>query len=177
MSRRRRERSESQANAEAVARRDAVFADEHAMSWQRRFDRPRHEPRSLAGYVAELREAASAEIPSRIHVHDVDAGGTPAFAPAFAAWLYGSPFTVDDTGAYTTPFRACLAAMDRGEEASRRRAAIAGRVAHGAGPIEAAIAEGVPVWCARTVALDALRVTWRRLNLAPTVLPRREVAA
>lgn len=170
-------RMAAMANAEALARRSAGYAGEHASSWQRRFDRPSHEPRSLHGYVAELREAYAAEIPSRIHVHDVDAGGTPAFAPAFAAWLYGSPFATDDTGAYTAPLRACLAAMGRGDESSRKRAAVAGRVVLGAGPVEAAIAEGVPDWCARVVALEALRTTWRRLGHAPLALPKREVAA
>lgn len=173
-------RSDSQANAEALARRSATYADEHAASWQVRFDRPTHEPRSLRGYVHELRDAYEAECPSRIHRHDVDGGGTPAFTAAFEAWLWGSPFRVEpETGAYNTPFRACLAGMHRStDERTRRRAAIAGRVViGGVSATEAAIAEGVPEWCASTVAHDALMVTWRRLTSAPLAIAKRDAVA
>ena len=170
-------RSEAQANAEALARRSATYADEHAASWQVRFDRPTHEPRSLRGYVNELRDAYEAECPTRLHRHDVDGGGTPAFTAAFALWLWGSPHAIDqETGAYITPFRACLAGMQRSpDEASRKRSAIVGRtIIGGVSAVEAAIAEGVPDWCAKVVARDALAVTWRRLLTGP--LPVREVA-
>jgi hypothetical protein len=163
-------KSEAQANADALARRSATYADQHAASWSVRFDRPTHEPKSLRGYVNELRDAYEAEVPSRMHRHDVDGGGTPAFTAALEAWLWGSPFTLDnETGAYRSPFRACLAGMQRSaDERTRKRSAI---VAHitvgGSSATEAAIAEGVPSWCAEMVAYEALQVTWRRLTSAP----------
>jgi hypothetical protein len=66
---------------------------------------------------------------------------------------------------YLTPFRATLATMERASEPESRRAAIVGHVTIGSqGPKEAAIAEGVPSWCAATVAEDALRSFLRRLS-------------
>jgi hypothetical protein len=169
--------SESQANANA-ARRTATYADEHAASWSVRFDRPSHEPKNLRGYVRELRDAYEAECPTRLHRHDVDAGGTPAFTKAFEAWLYGSPFAIDqESGAYSAPLRACLEGMHRSTDArTQHRARIAYHaIVGGLSAIEATVAEGVPAWCAATVARDALEVTWRRLSSAP--LPRREAVA
>ena len=169
-------KSEAQSNAEALARRSATFADEHAASWAVRFDRPTHEPKSLRGYVHELRDAYEGEVPSRIHQHDVDGGGTPAFTKAFEAWLYGSPFATGVDGAYQSPLRATLAGMHRSEDArTQARARIAYRVVCGMGAEEAAIADGVQPHWAKVVATDALRVTWRRIASAP--LPKVERAA
>lgn len=59
---------------------------------------------------------------------------------------------------YLFPFRATLDRMTRADEPSRKRAAIVSHVTIGSqGPQEAAIAEGVPHWCAKLVAFDALR--------------------
>ena len=66
---------------------------------------------------------------------------------------------------YLTPFRATLARMERGSEPEAKRAAIVRHVTIGSqGPKEAAIAEGVPSWCARIVAEDALRSFLRLLS-------------
>lgn len=173
-------KSIAQASAEAMDRRLGTFADENAASLRVRFDRPSHEPKGLRGYVNELRDAYADECPTRMHRHDVDAGGTPAFTAAFEAWLWGSPFTVDeDSGAYSTPLRACLAGMQRSaDERTRKRAAITGRtIIGGVSATEAAITEGVPEWCAEVVAENALRVTWRRLSSSPMPLPKREAVA
>lgn len=170
-------KSDSQANAEALARRTSTYADEHAASWQVRFDRRGNEPTGLGGYVKELRAAYAAEVPDRMHRHDVDGGGTPGFSAEMTALLYGNPFSTDDEDFYRYPFRACLQGMTRqtGEEMTHR-ARIAAHVAiGGVSAVEAAIAEGVPAWCAKIVATDALRVTWRRLSAAP--LPPRTAAA
>ena len=177
MSRHLTRRSEAQANAEALCSRSTSYADEHAASWQVRFDRPTHEPKSLRGYVAALRDAYQAEVPSRIHRHDVDDGGTPAFTAAFEQVLWGNPFALDkESGSYSTPFRACVVGMHRSaDDRSRKRAAIVARVVGGASPVESAMAEGVPDWCATLVAEDALRVTWRRMTSAP--MPAREAVA
>jgi len=186
MSRRRRPYlgpSDSQANADALARRSATYADEHAKSWEVRFDRPSHEPRDLRELVRCLRRAYADEVPARMHTAQVDAGGTPAYAPEFARYLYGSDFATDQhdeaaTETYLTPFRRALASMDvAADEGTRRRAWIVGHVVLGdAGPAEAAMIEGVPEWCAKDVAEKALSVFWRRLSDVRLDL-RREVAA
>lgn len=66
---------------------------------------------------------------------------------------------------YLAPFRATLAGMELGDEASRKRAAIVSAITIGGeGPQEAAIKAGVPRWCAKTVAEDAVRAFLRRLS-------------
>jgi hypothetical protein len=168
-------KSDSQANAEALARRSSTYADENARSWQFRFDRKANEPTSLGGYVKELRAAYADEMPERIHRHDVDGGGTPALSAEMSALLYGSPFATDTDDFYRYPFRACLQSMTRSDDL-HARARIAAHVAIGGlSAVEAAILEGVPHWCAKVVATDALRVTWRRMAAAP--LPPRTAAA
>lgn len=68
-------------------------------------------------------------------------------------------------GYYHTPFRAALANLEHGAEAERKRAAIVAHVTIGSqGPVEAALAEGVPAWCAQLVAEDALRSFLRSLS-------------
>lgn len=179
---RRRWKSDAQANAEALARRSATYADEHAVSWDVKFDR--RPPDNLRELVHTLRRAYADEVPTRLHTADVDGGGTPAFAPEFARYLFGSDFATDqaDEGAsevYLTPFRRCLAAMDAaGDEATRRRAYIVAHVTVGdSGPVEAAMIEGVPEWCAKLVAQDALSVFWRRLSDVRLDLRHTESAA
>lgn len=152
-------KSDAQANAEALARRSTTYADEHAASWLVRFDRPTHEPTSLRGYVRELRDAYEAEVP-KVHQHAIDGGGTPAYTPRFEAWLDGQ-----DDG----PFRSCLRGMWRAKDIrTQHRARIVYRaIVGGWSAGEAAMSEGVPDWCADTVAFDALRVTWRRYSSTP----------
>jgi hypothetical protein len=177
MSRMLTRRSEAQANAEALSRRGATFADDHAASWRVRFDRPTHEPRSLSGYVKELRAAYQDECPSRIHQHDLDGGGTPAFTRAFEAFLWGSPFGMDaESGQFLSPLRATLHGMSRSADAkSRRRAAIVGRIVLGMSVTDAVTAERGHELDAHEVALAALRVVWRNVNSTP--LPKRDAVA
>lgn len=161
-------KSEAQSIAEARSR---TYADDHALSITVKFDRPSHEPRSLREYVRTLRKAYADEVPTRLHSHETDEGGDPAWSPEFTRYLTGSDFTTDraDVGAtevYVTPFRACMAAMTRSsDEATRRRAAIIRHSVMGdSGPVEAAMIEGVPEWCAKIVAREAHAVFWRRLS-------------
>jgi hypothetical protein len=66
---------------------------------------------------------------------------------------------------YHAPFRAKLDEWQRGDEGSRKRAAIISHVTIGQqGPREAAITEGVPSWCAKTVAEDAIRAFLRSMT-------------
>lgn len=164
-------KSDSQANAEALARRGTTYADEHAASWQVRFNRPSHETRSLRDLVRDLRRAYADEVPSRIHVHETDAGGDPAWSPEFTRYITAGDGATDrrDAGTteiYVTPFRACLDTMSRATDpSSQKRATLVQLCIVGdASPIEAAMAMGVPAWCAKVVAKDALEVFMRRLS-------------
>lgn len=171
-------KSDAQANAEA----QRTYADEHARSWQVRMDRPSREPSSLRELVRDLRRAYADEMPTRMHTHDVDGGGTPAYAPEFARHLFGSARgTVADGSleVYLTPFAAALDGMHRAQdEGTRHRAAIVVHVVlTGVGPIEAARMEDVPEWCAKDVATRALSVFWRRLCDVRLDLGRSTTAA
>jgi len=170
-------KSDAQANAEALGRdlriheRSATYAAEHASSWQVRFDRPTHEPRTLRELVRALRTAYAEEVPSRLHNRDTDEGGHPAWTPEFTRYLAGADAATDrgdggTTEVYLTPFRACMAGMMRSsDEATRKRAAIVGHVTiTGLGPAEGAMLEGVPEWDAKASAHRALQLYWRRLS-------------
>ena len=159
---RRRWKSDSQANAEALSRRSATYADENAASLSVKFDRKRYRPRGLRDYVHQLRRAYSDEVPARIHVHQTDDGGTPAWAPEFSRYLTAPA----DAGAevFDTPFRAALSSLERGREKGVKFAAIVGYVViAGMEPAESAIRVGVPPWCADEVAYRALEVFWDRM--------------
>jgi len=163
-------KSDAQANAEALARRSSTYADEHAASWQVRFNRPSHERRSLRDLVRDLRRAYADEVPSRMHVHDVDGGGTPALSPEFKAYLYGSDTATDrhddgTTEVFVTAFRAALLAMFGHSPAMAQRGKLVEAVViTGLGPLDAAIALGVPDWCAKDVAEKSLDIFWKRLS-------------
>jgi hypothetical protein len=154
----------NKANADALARRSAVYADEHARSVQRR-DYRVAPPADLRSLVIELRKAYRDEVPSAIHKHDVDGGGTPAYSGEFAAYLYGSPWATDkDDDAYRTPFRACLAGMHRNNPS------MAAIVAHvtigGEDPVAAVEREAGELerWICRAAAERALTVFWSRMT-------------
>lgn len=170
MSRRRRLHiglSDPQANAEALARRSATYADDNARSIELRWDRRRHRPRDLPSLVVRLRHAYADEVPSRIHVHQTDGGGTPAWSPEFAAYLTASDGATDRDNVYRTPFRSALGGMYRSADATNRlRARIVALVVLGGyGPAESALAAGVHPECiAREVAERALLTCWDRLS-------------
>ena len=175
-------KSDAQSNAEALARRSVTFADEHAKSWNVRFDR-RTEPPNLRALVIDLRRAYQDEVPRTLHKHDVDGGGTPAYSPSFEAYLYGSPFQTDDDGTYQTPFRRCLAAMAQSTEmATRDMAQVVFRIAVGGQDPEDAVwivgaDVGMPLWARKAIAERALRVFWRRCSDVRLDLGRTVTAA
>jgi hypothetical protein len=178
--------SEAQGNAERLAARSSTFADDHARSWQVRWNRPTHEREDLRSQVRQLLKAYREEVPTRVHVHQVDGGGAPDYSPEMKQYLFGHPAAVDmhderalDNAAlpYLTPFRRCLWSMGRStDETNRRRATIVGRITVGGlGPKEAAIeslAAGDECY-AGIVAADAVRVFMR--NLADMRLDLRPV--
>ena len=154
----------NKANAEALARRAAPYADENARSRQAR-DYRVDPPAGLRALVVELRRAYRDEVPGTLHKHDVDGGGTPAYSGEFAAYLYGSPWATDhDDDTYRTPFRACLAGMHR---ANPSMAAIVAHVTIGGEDPVAAVERETGTlerWIARAAAERALVVFWSRMT-------------
>lgn len=162
-------KSEAQANAEALARRSTTYADEHARSWSVAF--ARSEPTSLRDLVRDLRRAYADDMPGKMHVGHVDGGGTPAYAGEFASLIYGSPRATDhgDEGAspiYQTP---CRAAIDK--LAGTHEAIVKAVVVAGLGPVEAAVAAGIPEDVAKLTTDGVLRRFWRMMSAGPLPMP------
>jgi hypothetical protein len=173
----------SESQSRALYERDAPFTEAHRNSWTARFDRGTP-PSDLRELVRDLRRAYTDEVPTRIHSRDTDAGGDPAWSPEFTRYLTGSDSATDardpgSTEVYLTPFRACMASMERStDQATRKRAAIVSHVVIGNyGPVEAAILEGLPDWDAKRSAEYALTVFWRRLSDVRLDLRKTETAA
>lgn len=158
-------KSEAQANAEALARRESTWTAAHAATWEARFDRGTP-PADLRPIVIELRRAYRDEVPQTLHKHAVDDGGMPAYSGEFAAFLYASPSATDEEGWYRTPVRRALAAMTRSEEeATRQMGRIAAHVTVGGDSPEDAVSReigGLHPWAARAIAHRALTVFWKR---------------
>jgi hypothetical protein len=169
--------SDAQANAEALYRREHTWTEPSAESFRVQWDWHRREPENLREAVRMVRRAYADEVPTKLHDGDELADdGTPKMTAKAEGYIFGSE-TGDDAardaetgqrdlvGYYHTPFRATLANMGRGDECSRKRAAVVSHVSIGSqGPVEAAMAEGVPAWCAKTVAEDALRSFLRSMT-------------
>ena len=163
--------SEAQANAEALVRRGSPYTAASEMSFRLKWDHHRREPRDLREAVSMVRRAYADEVPSKLHKGTDNAEGlfgAPGFTPQAARYIFDNPDGSDSPDAlsyYHSPFRAHLDVMSRGNEAERKRAAVVSHVTIGSqGPQEAAIKEGVPTWCAKVVAEDALRGFLRGLS-------------
>ena len=164
--------AEAQANAEALARRDSPYTGQHAASTSVAWDYRRRQPDDLRSAERAVRQAYADEVPTKLHegYDSIGEGGTPKMTARAEGYLFGSP-TSDDAGRdaetgqrdvvgyYHAPFRAALWHMAHSSrEAHRRHAAIVSHVTIGQqSGVAAAIAEGVPSWCAGTVAMAALR--------------------
>lgn len=186
-------KSEAQANAEALARREAMYSPEHRVSVTVAHDYRRREPRDLRDAVDILRRAYADEVPSKLHEgpDSIGEGGTPKMTARAEAYMFGRA-DADDApkkgeqpfiAYYQSPFRAQLAAMigshDRTfhecQSASHKRGLIVRHIAIGGqGPQQAAIAEGVPLWAAKLVAEDAVRSFLRGLS-DMKVLPHGDI--
>lgn len=164
MSKRYREPSESQANAEALVRRERTYTAASDASLRVRWDYRMRRPNGIREAVDIVRQAYADEVPLRLHdgFNAIGEGGTPRMAQRMEAYLddddrAGTGRPDPETGErpameeYKTPFRAALASY----EPTRRK--IIEHVAIGSmGPIEATIKEGVPPAFARLCAEDAL---------------------
>ena len=167
-------KSDSQANADALERRAAPFAPENRTSAGMAYDwRRRQAPRDLRDAVRLVRKAYQDEVPTKLHESGLADDGTPAMTAKAEAYIFGSA-TWTDAGKgesplvsyFLTPFRATLDGMERHpSESTRKRAAIVRHVTIGSqAPEQAALIEGVPSWCSRLVAFDALTTFLRCLS-------------
>lgn len=180
-------KSDSQANAEALARRTATYADEHAKSWSVRFDTPAHEL-STKALVARINENLLAETPERLHEgpDHIDAGGVPAMTGAFLAHISNSATSTLErpdpeaivVGTYRRPQAAAIASMLRANGKTAWWGRIVDRVIYrGESPAAAAIAEGSHPYEAQRTANEALSEAYRRWTPDKMHLAKRDQAA
>jgi len=165
--------SDSQANAEALARRQSPHAASYMQTRGSRWDWRQRDPSDLREAVRMVRAAYGDEVPTKLHEGPDSIGndGTPRMTAKAEGYIFGSPQGSDSTtpddlvSYYHSPFRAHLASYARGGEGQRNRAAIVTHIAIGhQGPQESAIAVGVPAWCAKLVAEDVLRAFLRSMS-------------
>ncbi len=168
-------------NRQALARREARYEVASSTSIAVAWDYRKREPRDLREVVHAVRTAYADEVPTRLHEgpDSIGEGGVPKMHPAAEGYIFGNDQAGHDTEAaldfYRTPFRAALANWQYQQP---KRAAIVAHVSIGSqGPIQAAVAEGVPQWCARIVAEDTLRAFLRSLTDVKVRLPKRIEAA
>lgn len=168
----RRYKSDSQANAEALARRTSTYADEHAASWQVRFSEPTHEL-STKALLIRLMENLEAETPVKLHEgpDHIDAGGVPAMTAAFLGHLDSRPNSTVGrpdreailAGTYRRPMAAAIDSMLRCTGKVAWWGRIVERVLYaGEPPVVAAIAEGSHQYEAARTANEALAEALRR---------------
>ena len=170
MSKAYRGKSDSQANAEALARRTAPYAGAYYTSTSLAFDWRKRQPSSLRDAVDLVRRHYADEVPTKLHegYDSIGEGGTPKMTARAEGYLFGNPGADDAArdpetgerdmlGYYFTPFRAHLASWQRGDELARTRAAIVSHITIGSqGAVDAAIAEGAHPLDAKRTATDAL---------------------
>ena len=169
--------SQSRANAEALANRGRTYADRNAASFTVAWNYHKRTPTSLSEAVDMIRQAYADEVPTKLHegADSLGEGGTPQMHPRFVSYLddddqagierKGENVALDYM---KTPFRGTLAMYEP------NRARIVEHVAIGSmGPMQAAIAEGVPGWCARLVAEDTLFGFLRNLSDVKVAVAKR----
>lgn len=186
-------KSDSQANAEALARRSSTYADEHAASWEVRFGRPAHEM-STKELVAKIMEQLAEEVPTKLHEgpDHIDGGGTPAMTAAFMGYIdggaivnrspradsHGREFDPIIVGELRKPVQDALATMKRAKGKQAWWGIIAERVIlYSEPPVVAAMAEGSHNYEAVRTANEALAELYRRITPDKMHLPRRDAAA
>ena len=181
-------RSDSQANAEALQRRERTYSAASDASFRVAWDWHRREPKDLREAVRMVRKAYADEVPTKLHEHQIGEGGTPQMTAAAVRYL-DSPGATDAgrptegvdaplVSHYLTPFKAALDRLSHGAPAERRRAAIVSHITIGSqSPVDAALAERAHPLDAKLVAEDALRSFLRTLSdLRVDIAPDRATA-
>jgi hypothetical protein len=162
--------SDSQANAEALARRAAPYSAASDITFRIAWDWHKREPRGLRDAADMLRRAYADEVPTRLHNRDLADDGTPHMTPQAEGFIFeDARKTTDEDGAiayYRTPVRAAMANL----EGPRRQ--LVQKVATGEmHPFQAAQSLGVPDWCCKMVAEEVLRSFMRSLSDIKIALP------
>jgi hypothetical protein len=170
--------SEAQANAEALMRRSAPYTKAADASVRIAWDWRKRQPKDLREAVRMVQAAYASEVPTKLHEAAIGEGGTPKMTARAEGYIFGNPKSDnaarnpetgerDPIGEYHAPFRARLAELmgshaqhPKGydcQDRAHRQGVIVQHVAIGGqDPFDAAVAEGVPSWCAGIVAKDAL---------------------
>lgn len=171
--------SESQANADALARRGSPYSAASDTSFKVNWDWHKREPSDLREAVRMVRKAYSDEVPDKLHDGPDAIGddGTPRMTARAVGYIFGDP-QGDDAGRdpetgerdlagwHYSPFRANLDVMSHGSETQRLYAAIVQSVTLGGqDPRDAALSAGVrPRAITKSVALMALRSFLRSMS-------------
>ena len=178
-------------NADVLARRGSPFTAASGASFTTRWDWHKRQPTNLREAEHMIRRAYTDEVPVKLHDGPSAIGpdGTPRMSTRAEGYIFGAADGDDaahdaETGMrdligwYFAPFRARLHQWSRAQnEASRRRAAIVSHVALGSqSGMAAAIAEGVPSWCAYVVAEHTLSMFYQGLTDVVVHAPREDVA-
>lgn len=151
--------------ADARRRRETPYQAEHERSTRRAWDAKSRAPRDLRHAVRLVRAAWINETPVNLTEGPDSVGpdGNPRLTPEATRFIFDGPDQVepgepgDPLRFRVTPFRATLAAFERGGQKAQHQAAIVRRVTSGEQlPGSAAMGEGVPEWCAKDVAETAL---------------------
>lgn len=156
-------KSDAQANAEALHRRDHTYTEASSASFTVAWDWHNRQPQDLREAVRMVRQAYADEVPTKLHEGPDSIGddGTPKMAARAMGYIFGSPWADDAKRGedplityLQAPFRALLADWQRHRP---EYAKIVSHVAIGRMPPRmAAELESVPAYCSKIVATDAL---------------------
>lgn len=184
--------SESEINAQALARRGSPYTAASDVSFRVRWDVNRREPDNLRDAVRAVRRAYADEVPDKLHDGPDAIGddGTPRMTARAVGYIFGDPEGDDaardpETGQrdlagwHYSPFRANLSVMSRGSDTQRLYAAIVQSITIGGqDPRQAALAAGVRPECmAKGIALMALRAFLRSLTDIKLHVPHEDAVA
>jgi hypothetical protein len=150
--------------ATARRRRELPYSEAHQRSVRAAWDGRWRRPRDLRHAVRLVRAAWIAETPVALHDGAIGEDGNPRLTAEAWRFVFGSPGQIErpdpgDRVAFRlTPFRATLYTFRGGDPKQQAQARIVTAVTAGEmNPGAAAAGEGVPLWCAKDVAEQALR--------------------
>lgn len=175
----RRYKSDAQANAEAMIRRELPYSEPHEASWTARFggiDRPM----TTKVLIAELLRCLGEQTPDRLHEgpDHIDEGGVPAMTGAFLGYLASSDTSSNAVDEYRKPLHAALRYMKANPGKHRWWARIAERIILASEPpVLAAMAEGSHEYEAARTANEALSELYRRITPEKMYLGKTTTAA
>jgi hypothetical protein len=170
--------SESQSNAEALARRGSPYTAAHETSVRLAWDYRRREPANLREAEHLVRKAYTDAVPMKMHEGPDSIGddGTPKMTARAVGYIFGSEESDDaprdaetgqrdPVGYYHRPFDARLNQLECGSVLEQKCAAIVSRVAvKGMDARQAVAEEGIPEWWATQTAFHLLALFLRGMS-------------